>query len=113
MMFAGWKARAAIVLSASLAAGAWGAGCGATTRSDPNATLDAGADMTDSGVSACTACTSDQDCNGAVCAELGNASFCTALCPNGDECASDTSCEPAITVSGSQQQVCVPRVACA
>ncbi len=107
---------AVIIVIAACAgiAGAWSAGCGSTNHTaDPGAGADGGGTADSGAAGSCTPCTSDRDCNGALCAELGGASYCTAACPNGDECTSDTSCEPAVTVSGSQEQVCVPRGACA
>jgi hypothetical protein len=103
----------------ALAAGASGyaLGCGSSTASNaPNGSngTDGGTTSGDDGgtVASCTPCASDSDCNGGVCAELGNASYCATTCPNGNECSSDTSCEPANSVTGAQTSVCIPRVAC-
>jgi hypothetical protein len=56
---------------------------------------------------ACPACVTDQDCHGGVCAQLGSDSFCTPVCPGGNECAADRSCMPVSTITGEQVSACV------
>ena len=57
----------------------------------------------------CPPCVTEQDCAGAVCAQLGADSYCAPGCPNGNECSPDRACTAVTTVSGAQASVCVPR----
>ena len=60
----------------------------------------------------CPPCTTDQDCAGGSCAQLGGDSYCASAChPEnvGHECAEDRACTPVSTVEGQQASVCVPR----
>ena len=56
---------------------------------------------------ACVPCVSDNDCNGAVCAQLGGDSYCAAPCPNGNECTSDQQCMTVSSITGDALSVCV------
>jgi hypothetical protein len=90
------------------------AACGGSTSTESPPGSDAGTPNVDGGVTpGCTPCATDQDCKGDVCAELGSGHFCARACPTGNECASDTSCEPATSAGGAQVEVCAPRTACA
>jgi hypothetical protein len=55
----------------------------------------------------CASCVTSADCNGAVCAQVGGDSYCVLACPNGDECASGSTCASVTTVSGDQQSACL------
>src|SRR5208283_2671133 len=56
----------------------------------------------------CTSCLSDKDCSGGVCAQFQGDSYCAMACPNGDECASTSSCQGISTANGEQLSACVP-----
>ena len=92
----------------TLAVFGWAAGCGGSSNS---ATGGADADVEAAIQSAqCPACTTDADCaTGSACTQFGGDAFCAPTCPNGNECASDRSCNPATTVSGQQVSACLPR----
>ncbi len=57
---------------------------------------------------ACPVCTTDQDCNGGVCAQFGSDIFCAPSCDNGGSCSSDRTCTVETSASGDQVSVCVP-----
>jgi hypothetical protein len=99
----------AIAIASISAAAGWGAGCGGSTSNAGPVTNDGGAG--DAGA-ACTPCVQDSDCNGGVCAQIGGDSYCTPVCPNGNECTSDRSCATVSTVAGAQVAACVPLDAC-
>ncbi len=56
----------------------------------------------------CNVCVSDSDCVGGVCAQFQGDTFCAPACPNGDECATGTTCSVESSSSGAQVSVCVP-----
>ena len=58
----------------------------------------------------CPPCTTDDDCHGGVCAQIGGDSFCTPTCPNGDECSTDRVCTAVSTIEGQQANGCVTRI---
>jgi hypothetical protein len=97
------RGRALLALSCAgaLALAAW-SGCG----SADGGTSTPGADAASP---ACPPCVTDQDCNGAVCAQVGGDSYCAPACPNGDECSAERACTPVSTVTGAQASVCLPR----
>ena len=77
------------------------AGC-----SENNATPAVDAGPTEAGA-ACAPCTTDTDCTGGICAQLGSDSYCVRPCPNGNECASGDTCLTVATVSGESPRGCV------
>ncbi|MEO7110989.1 MAG: hypothetical protein ABI183_11175 [Polyangiaceae bacterium] len=56
----------------------------------------------------CPVCVTDQDCNGGSCAQFGSDIFCAPTCPNGNECASDRTCQVETSATGEQVSVCTP-----
>jgi len=96
--------------------GSW-AGCTDNTLNPLPTPLDAGShadgssegDGGDGDGGACPPCVTNDDCGGAVCAQLGGDSYCAPACPNGDECQDGRACTPVTSVSGEQVSVCVPR----
>jgi hypothetical protein len=56
----------------------------------------------------CPVCVTDQDCNGGSCAQFGSDIFCAPVCPNGNECASDRTCQLETSATGEQVSVCTP-----
>ncbi len=67
----------------------------------------AGAPSCSSGSKPCVPCAQDTDCSGAVCANLGGASYCATACPNGTECTGNQQCMTVTTTSGSSTFACV------
>jgi hypothetical protein len=90
------------------------AACGSSSAPAGFAGTDAGSagDGASAGGDGCTSCVTDQDCNGGVCAQIGGDSYCTALCPNGNECTAATSCIQVVSVAGTQESACVPANDC-
>ena len=56
----------------------------------------------------CPVCTTDQDCNGGICAQFGSDIFCAPSCDNGGSCSSDRTCTVETSAAGDQVSVCVP-----
>ena len=75
-------------------------GCG---QVNSTGNVDSGSDA----VAACAPCTSDTDCQGDICAQLGSDSYCVSACPNGNECAASDTCLTVATVSGESPRACV------
>ena len=57
----------------------------------------------------CVACVSDRNCGSGVCAQIAGESYCGALCPKGNECATGEACVTLSTVEGAQVNACVAR----
>ena len=111
------QGRSIVALSSAalLAVGALFVACGTTQNGAPGG-LDAGvvqvADAAGSGDAAnggCTACASAANCPGSVCAQIAGDSFCMPTCADGGGCTSDQACVSVATVSGAEENVCVPR----
>jgi hypothetical protein len=97
------------VLAAALAASSL-LGCSGPASSE--ALFDGGGDESPAhgdGAAACPLCTTDQDCAGDACVQLGADSYCAPACGSGDACAADRTCATAASYSGKSVRVCVPR----
>ncbi len=98
----------AIVILALVPCLAWAAeGCATSNAAIGNA--DGGGPGADGGPGGtlCTACVTDNDCNGGTCAQFQGDTFCAASCATGS-CPSGTTCTPESSASGEQVSVCVP-----
>ncbi len=57
----------------------------------------------------CSACVTDSDCAGGLCAQLGADSYCVVPCVMASDCSSDAACTAVVGVNGQQVSACVPR----